>query len=53
MNVAATAQLMPGLLEVVLDVPESDVKDMSFQFSVRHVGAGGNFDAGILIGSSK
>jgi hypothetical protein len=53
LSLAATAQLMPGLLEVVLDVPESDVKDMSFEFSVRHAGTGGNLDAGILIGSSK
>jgi len=53
LSLTATAQLLPGLLEVVLDVPESDVKDMSFQFNVRHTSPGGPLDGGILIGSSK
>jgi hypothetical protein len=53
LSLASTAQLMPGLLEVLFDVPESQSNEMSFQFSVRHTAASASFNAGILIGSVK
>ena len=50
LQAASVTQLMPGMMEVVLEASEGKLNDLAFNFSVSHSSPGGSLTAGILIG---
>ncbi|HUQ87390.1 MAG TPA: hypothetical protein VM096_07525 [Vicinamibacterales bacterium] len=52
-TMAAVSQLMPGLMEVVLDVSKPNLTDVAFQFKVAHIDGSETMHATTLVGDVK
>ncbi len=49
-SIADTTQLLPGLMEVVIDVRSPSLTDLAFHFNVRDVAGSRTVEAAALVG---